>query len=1356
MSSLFDIARSGIRTYQTALSIAAENIANVDTDGYARQEVRLTDVAGAPATYDSAGGAGGGSAVADVVRAFSDLIAGQTRTASAAQSAALQRADLAGAIESLFVPSQSGIDDAMAAFYHATSALTGSPASLPLRQVVMQTGRALAGQIADASQGLATLRGTIGQSARIAAGEVSQMLDQLDKLNRSFPTVGSNTIDTNALASARDQLLGQISQRIGIQSTLDNRGRATVTLAGAGTMLVSAAGASPVAANLTDRLELSVAGTTVSILRGGSLGGLSDAAGMLDAVSAELDAFAGRMAAAANAMQTGGTDLSGADGQPMFRLVGVSVSPGLSNSGTARLSVVQTGGEALSGPVTITRGDDALWHATDASGAKIASGASTIALSGLQVDLTGNGKPGDRFTLIRRDGHAADMAFVLSDPVQIAAAQRTSLQALAGNAGDAPASLVAAATTAGLTPLGALLADGPTVAAAVPLLGPGIVGMVPVQGGNLQLASLGSQSKAAFAADDATFASASTLHLTTRDGAFSFDLTRLADGSARPADWGAGQIAAALNDGRLLGSDGRTLAAQGGHAAGGNGQMQIALAAKDIIAARLDLPSGSVPGAVTASAPVGGAAQVFTRSGVHLAGTPLAPSEALQLLSPANGFLPDAVYDPSRLNAGYRGMEVSTTLVPGAEVMRVPLGGLAASSKPIPAAAAQAISVAMPLAGSVDLTAPAGATAAQAAAILNGALPGLGASATTALELRADDGAISFDLGGDNTTPVAVSANVTGGDLSALAAAISAKSGATGLRAELSPDGRRLLLLSDRGATIDIGNFRHSAGGAMVVTEARADGSLLSGAASLGAGGLTTVRVVGSVGLSSATGFSATTLGQTVLSAPDAATQGLFRKTTSAAGAQVRLEVVFDPSLDGSSDAAGEPAAAGTTYSVSLGGTAVSVAAATIGARSAQDVAAALATGLRAGTPDASLTGTPITALPPDGTRLELVADGQSYWLSMVNGLPTVTGPEAGRITATLTDNRLTLAKTGSADGSAIRLKSPGSAMAAAFGLGSGAMQRVRGQVIPPGSLPAGAVQVPVSINGVSHFLTVSAAGSGVVVTPPPGFPGSATVDADGAISLWVPQSAGTVAVGSLPEAGFLTLGASVGAAGGSLMIGAASGVPDLAFTAESTVAERLSLSGLPPEELLIGMTGAGALNLAGGVTPGTVAAPRLVLQVVDATQREVAILDAGTGDRIAAGFLGADGQGSIGGYAISLGRGAVTGDRYALLPAEAGSADGSNLQSLIGGWSGAGSLTERFNILVSDIGSQTAAARTARDAATSRLTAAEMAEANLSTVDLNTEAARLLQLQQAYQANAKTLSVARDLFDTLLKTVGS
>ena len=49
----------------------------------------------------------------------------------------------------------------------------------------------------------------------------------------------------------------------------------------------------------------------------------------------------------------------------------------------------------------------------------------------------------------------------------------------------------------------------------------------------------------------------------------------------------------------------------------------------------------------------------------------------------------------------------------------------------------------------------------------------------------------------------------------------------------------------------------------------------------------------------------------------------------------------------------------------------------------------------------------------------------------------------------------------------------------------------------------------------------------------------------------------------------------------------------------------------------------------------------------------------------------------------------------------------------------------------------------------------AELARSAKSGVNLDEEAARLIQYQQTYQAAAKMLQVAQSVFDTLLQTAG-
>lgn len=84
----------------------------------------------------------------------------------------------------------------------------------------------------------------------------------------------------------------------------------------------------------------------------------------------------------------------------------------------------------------------------------------------------------------------------------------------------------------------------------------------------------------------------------------------------------------------------------------------------------------------------------------------------------------------------------------------------------------------------------------------------------------------------------------------------------------------------------------------------------------------------------------------------------------------------------------------------------------------------------------------------------------------------------------------------------------------------------------------------------------------------------------------------------------------------------------------------------------------------------------------------------------------------------------------------------------------GTASLDEAYGRLVAEAGTRTRQAELDRDARETMLRQAEAAVSAVSGVNLDEEAGRILQLQQAYQAAAKVVTVADAMFQTLLDAV--
>ena len=83
----------------------------------------------------------------------------------------------------------------------------------------------------------------------------------------------------------------------------------------------------------------------------------------------------------------------------------------------------------------------------------------------------------------------------------------------------------------------------------------------------------------------------------------------------------------------------------------------------------------------------------------------------------------------------------------------------------------------------------------------------------------------------------------------------------------------------------------------------------------------------------------------------------------------------------------------------------------------------------------------------------------------------------------------------------------------------------------------------------------------------------------------------------------------------------------------------------------------------------------------------------------------------------------------------------------------GRGGLQKIFSETMSKLGSLVQASELGANAAIALKDASLEAEASFSGVNLDTEAANLIEQQQAYQASARVLSTARELFNSLLES---
>ena len=80
--------------------------------------------------------------------------------------------------------------------------------------------------------------------------------------------------------------------------------------------------------------------------------------------------------------------------------------------------------------------------------------------------------------------------------------------------------------------------------------------------------------------------------------------------------------------------------------------------------------------------------------------------------------------------------------------------------------------------------------------------------------------------------------------------------------------------------------------------------------------------------------------------------------------------------------------------------------------------------------------------------------------------------------------------------------------------------------------------------------------------------------------------------------------------------------------------------------------------------------------------------------------------------------------------------------------------MTDGYASLISQIGIRSQSANYSAQVSTNIATNAEKDRTGIAGVNLDEEAAKLIQYQQAYQASAKMIQIAQSIFDTLIQTL--
>jgi len=403
--------------------------------------------------------------------------------------------------------------------------------------------------------------------------------------------------------------------------------------------------------------------------------------------------------------------------------------------------------------------------------------------------------------------------------------------------------------------------------------------------------------------------------------------------------------------------------------------------------------------------------------------------------------------------------------------------------------------------------------------------------------------------------------------------------------------------------------------------------------------------------------------------------------------------------------------------------------------------------------------------LPPDGTSFFVNYDNEQYEISMRGGEVVVLGGEPGRLTAYFdASNKLQIFGGGNLSGSKISVTSDtdltgNSINAEAFGIMSATTRFTSQTVDLTGTLS------PISINFGGSSATITLASNGTISGVPSGLTASwqAGVGQTGRLILEYDASVKTLEFSKPTDAlGFKVINFSVNVTDSKIKVSSLDGSAFRAdANASSLAGSVIELSNVFQEDLLVLVSGSGARKL--GATYDQVIAIdeeneyRVKIENSEGTKLE--IFDSDTGHSIATRTL-SDNRTDFAGVDFVLSGKASEGDEFLIKGNQNAADDGRNLQKIIDlqlqdvKGSGSGGFGRVFGTIVAGVGETLRSGEISRDAAQSNYDIAIETEAQFSGVNLDEEAAALMEFQQAYQASARILSTARELFQSLIEVV--
>jgi flagellar hook-associated protein FlgK len=326
MSDMLGISGNAIGAYQRALSTVSNNIANVNTEGYSRQDAVLKDSA---PQKSAAMFFGTGVELQTVKRQFDAFAESNLRNSTSDLASQKPMVEYTKRVMDIMGDKSVGLSSALDDFFNAASSLSADPASTVLRTSFMRSSEGVASRFAELSGQLDLVSTETRQAVESTATQINTLTSQLALVNQAMAKAPSVDLQPPELLDRRDLLLRQLSDLARVKTSFSTNGAVTVSMGTTLTqgLVVDGQKSRPVGLDpaVKDRVSLVIDpyGNSESLASasGGQLGGYqSFISQVLEPAQKNLNSLAQTFVKETNAVQQNGIDGYGKMGTDLFAI----------------------------------------------------------------------------------------------------------------------------------------------------------------------------------------------------------------------------------------------------------------------------------------------------------------------------------------------------------------------------------------------------------------------------------------------------------------------------------------------------------------------------------------------------------------------------------------------------------------------------------------------------------------------------------------------------------------------------------------------------------------------------------------------------------------------------------------------------------------------------------------------------------------------------------------------------------------------------------------------------------------------------------------------------------------------------